>query len=532
VTGKETVSGLVGSLDVLCNVPLSGNGVPCPKITALEFVAQAAQLDANPPPAPGGGLRIFPDNDSPSDASDRTKVTVRAITDTPNAKVYFRAFDVDDPSTDDSPVDSNGLAGNDNRGTPKEGTLSSTSATTDASGVAQVDFTVTTYPGNNFKIAASCKPNYLSAVVLDADGRTLKHPTDGPLPTTKANATQMLTVWRHLHIKADTMTPVHDNFATGALILGSDRKPAAHPTKPNSTLTTDLEIDTPSVQFFREPFGSLTPGQFEGGRICLKFDPNSDVCVYGRVEDNLTDKITILVPATDAFLNLFKNRSTPVHFELYDDDDYNNNQGEFLTGDQGETIQIPGGAFSLLSPALAQAYIVPDVSTGGLVAFRPNVPEDTARGIFSVASGGRGANYWATYVLFGYQIDEDHDGDPEKEWKTPGTYLALSYEPDGFNKNTSPPSVANDLRNGVPVGDIGTIVALETFSEQTRLPHGGSIPIEFIVLHELGHQLGLRGDNTPGDWGIMSNPPTGAFFVGAHLNIIRSRVSSPGQAGL
>lgn len=91
----------------------------CPPISSVEWVVLNSALDTNP--NAGGGQRIFPDKQSAADTVDRKKVRVKATTQLgSNKTVYFKAFDVDDPSTDFSPVDINSSAGNDNRGSRRQ----------------------------------------------------------------------------------------------------------------------------------------------------------------------------------------------------------------------------------------------------------------------------------------------------------------------------------------------------------------------------------------------------------------------------
>lgn len=144
--------------------------------------------------------------------------------------IYFKSFDLDDPSTDAAPVDSNGSAGNDNRGgagTAQQygilspvggnGTTNSASATTDANGVASADLTVTMQPGDNFMVAASHDSKYLGGLTVDRI--TLKD--SGGLvvgaATTKAKASPMLTVWRRVHVEVDSMGVVTGNNVTGVI---------------------------------------------------------------------------------------------------------------------------------------------------------------------------------------------------------------------------------------------------------------------------------------------------------------------------
>lgn len=129
--------------------------------------------------------------------------------------VYFRNFDVDDPSDDenlDDPTSDGTLtndsdAGNDNRegrviGQPypvtAAGVLSATSALSDANGEAIVYFTVTKQPGDNFVIAASTDEFYLNGTKINGTG--LKDSTNNSLPTMKAKRTELLTVWRKLYL--------------------------------------------------------------------------------------------------------------------------------------------------------------------------------------------------------------------------------------------------------------------------------------------------------------------------------------------
>lgn len=173
---------------------------PTGTVDSLILEQIDSPLDANP--NSGGGLsvsdnrRIFPDKVTPSDALNRRRVRVRATTSLgANKTVYFKAFDVDDPSSDATPVDANGSAGNDNRGVPANsfGGLSATSAQTDSNGVATVEFMTTMQPGDNFRIAASADQTYLNG--LFSTGISVKDSTGAFLPTQKAKATPMLTVW-------------------------------------------------------------------------------------------------------------------------------------------------------------------------------------------------------------------------------------------------------------------------------------------------------------------------------------------------
>ncbi|MBX3297783.1 MAG: hypothetical protein KF762_18960 [Acidobacteria bacterium] len=146
---------------------------PGPKVLSVNYElihTDDLPIDANP--NAGGGLRIFPDKKTPNETVDRRRIRVKAQYSqmTAGIRIYFRNFDVDDPSADTAPIDANDnpsvKAGNDNRGnvdgnsSTKAGVLTAPSGSsgcqtyssglsclTDSSGIATVDFVVTMQPG-------------------------------------------------------------------------------------------------------------------------------------------------------------------------------------------------------------------------------------------------------------------------------------------------------------------------------------------------------------------------------------------------
>jgi hypothetical protein len=154
-------------------IHLVGIGLPLclrtPTVQSVTFETINSQVTQDNPAFLGGGSRIFPDKQNPADTTNRRTVRVRAQlapsggtpTYTQGVTVHFRNFDVDDPSSDPI-IDPMGAAGNDNNGSPQAGSLNMPSATTDANGVATVEFTTTMQPGDNFVIAASTDGSYLN----------------------------------------------------------------------------------------------------------------------------------------------------------------------------------------------------------------------------------------------------------------------------------------------------------------------------------------------------------------------------------
>jgi uncharacterized repeat protein (TIGR01451 family) len=161
----------------------------------------------------GVGLRIFPDKNDPDDfPHDSLLVTATLSPRLPGVRIYFKSFDVDDPSTNALPIDPNGSAGLDNFGDPQAGMLSSFSADTGQgalNGIAFVTFSTTKQPGDNFRIAASCDQNEFNKLQVTNAGAPYYVPsTSGQVTGFQGRLTDMLTVWRRLWVETDSMTAV------------------------------------------------------------------------------------------------------------------------------------------------------------------------------------------------------------------------------------------------------------------------------------------------------------------------------------
>lgn len=212
----------------------------------LNWQALNSALDNNP--NVGGGLRIFPDKQTSTDTLNRALVQLKAQVQpaVSGTTVYFRVFDVPDPSVPNSPP-------NDNNGVPNFGTLSAGSAVTDATGTAVVTFTVTMQPGDNFVGAASTNASQLNAVNATAQG--LRNAAGNPLPDGISSMTPMLTVWRRLHVEIDSMAAVQGNTVTGNITGYSQNE-----------LTVDTNLDNGSFNLDSVPQGN---GRFENGYITI-----------------------------------------------------------------------------------------------------------------------------------------------------------------------------------------------------------------------------------------------------------------------
>ena len=378
----------------------------------------------------------------------------------PGVPVTFRALDVDDPFTDLGPVDPNGQAGDDNRAAVS---LERFSATTDSAGVATAQFAVSMQPGDNYRIAAGCNAVYLDGVVVDGTG--LKDADGASLPTTRAAETDMLTVWRKVHVEVDSMGVVTGNSVTGTVLK------VKHAANNEAVLTLDAFLEN---------------DRFENGAIrienverLVKTNNRRTVRVSGDVTD-----VDVLGKA----------------FTLVDDDDFNDNDQPpqigvvKLHGDEGENVGPPdlslivdsfdnGACDYSATNVFGDAYVCPGTDVGdfnGNVPFVANLEDASqiASYDFDASSSEADPGFWTVYVLGSYQPETDEDNDPDNSGKKVTVGRADSINGQGAAIFTE---VIADLRR--EFGD--------TFGCSSRA----------TVAHEIGHLFnGMHKDG-----GLMRN---------------------------
>lgn len=439
-------------------------------VATVDLEEIDSPLDANP--NTGGGQRIFPGRQAAADTVDRRTVRIRATLSSPIAgvPVFFRSFDLDDPSTDASPVDANGAAGDDNRGTPQVGTLNGTIVQTDANGEAVVELTVTMQPGDNFRIAGACNADYLNGVVVrgvdlqDADGNIL--------PTDRAEITEMLTVWRRVHIELDSMGLVAGNEITGTVAT----------TRPNARRNVTRVVVNETLENARFEGGNLTIGTI--GSFPVSANNRNSVTVQG------------VVPSATA---------AGQTYVLVDDDDFNNDDLASLDGDQGENVTGPDTGLIRDSDnagdnVFAPAYVRPAYDVGDsndLVAFLLNEAGGGALLIptydFDAAATEADDDFWTVYLLGAYQHVTTADADPSRE----GAVLGIVDAINGQGAN-----VFNEVLRGAEIN----ITAVVNNAATTA--------------HEIGHLFG----GVHGDGGLMAQSRTRstAVFSDDTLATIRS----------
>jgi len=441
-------------------------------VAGVEWEAVNGPLDNNP--NAGGGLRMFPGKATATD-TDKTTVMIKVALSSEFAgkEVYVKAFDVDDPSTDNTVVDRDGSGGVDNNGTTPS--INQTTGigigtgVTGSDGVARFTFQVSKQPGDNFRIAGAC-------ILGDRDGLTVngvgvKDGLGQALPTDRAKISPILTVWRRVHIEVDSMGAISGNEVTGVIKRASKN--------------TSFSFDATNL-FIQ---GGLTDGgRFElGSRIVI------DGVSYPVAEG---DKKSVTVAGT-IDPKLVKGKS----FVLYDDDDIGDNNDSMVDGDQGE--QVPTPDTSMLQDSddptkniFAAAYVRPIYDLTGNqndVPFVANMPDDSSSFLpiyrFQAQQPDTELSYWTVYLLGAYQPAIAHDNDPVED-----AYLGE----------------VDSIRG------VGANVFSELLTDHEGLVTQTSSPA-VVAAHEIGHLFG--GQHTDG--GIMTTGNSDLTFSPTTLNAIR-----------
>jgi len=396
---------------------------------------------------------------------------VTATPGNPDVTIYLKLFDVDDPSSSASPLDTNdggGPLGNDNKGSNSE--LNSTSITTDSNGIASAILTVSMQPGDNFRVAASTNVAALGQI-------TQAHADNGQ---TVANVvlSEMLTVWRRLWIERDSMAPVPTSPSSGEKNYVSGT--ADSYTYNAGAGTTDVDLGQNLPNAF-DDINQFAEGRYVVGNRTYPVDSST---AYSAYDDHVVVQGD---PAGDG---------AGMEYTLYDDDDQTLLNVPFYCAMQNAYIN-----------EFRRAYIEPtylsSVDYSDVVPFNLNltsseqrlgVDYDNEQDVWSESG------FWACLVVACYQgdYDEDRDGTDEDEAVTWG---CTPNEDD--NSVMMFLEVNRDLPNpGVAFGNLNFL---------------GS------VSHSMAHEIGHTGGADHSDGGLMSEGASdGTTFTDITLEKFRS----------
>lgn len=415
-----------------------------------------SSLGANP--GPQGGLRFYPESPNLGDPVARTlRVTAHLKYPAAGLVVLFDGWDVDDPSAGDRDGDADPI---DNSGN-SEARLSSRTATTDTAGKASVEFDAPLFAGDNYRFYASCSPDYLFSI--RPDGYELKDPDGDVLPTSGAAKSEMVTMWRHLHVEIDTMTPVDGNQVVAKVAsvssyideVGNPRslvglrgtRKTVSPRAKRVVMATDYDVDS-----------------FAGGSLEIA---GTRYVVTGNSGDVISVRGTVPASAKGA----------PV--VLVDDD---NAAGGALDGDEGDAVPAPDT--SMFASRLAKAYLSPVLHHGGTAPYvdfgsftgSTAMTTDMTNAYRFDRAALKSRSSWVVYQLGAYEFFREHDNDPEDD---------------------------PDLRLGqtdlTPGNSLGTMVFAETIRDHA-VTAGATAKCSpaGTAIHELFHLLSVLGHVTDG----------------------------------
>jgi uncharacterized repeat protein (TIGR01451 family) len=488
--------------------PDTTNNSDTEETTVLECLVNSVSINPiwrplgnNPHPLYPGGLSIEPDKDSPTDTvppelRDIVSVVVQITPAEAGGSVVLRSFDVDDPHPSATYPDIDASeAGYDNRGTPKRGSF--TASGTEWGGGLTVDggwllrtFRVTMQPGDNFRIAASCDRSELEQLKDD-----VLPGTAGRVPPFNAavegmnfsgKLTDMLTVWRRLHLEVDSMTRVVGNTVTGKL---KEYVPRTQ-TSTQVTIKTDVSLND-------------SANRFENGTLIDKNGRSWPVISSGTAGGKLT--VTVRKPAP--------NQKPPLGtFRLRDDDALIDGQ------------DVPEPDISTVNPAMKYAYVralrdIDAYNTRPEAPFILNMPSrlnSHNRDAQRWDTASLNANdFWVAYVLGAFQPVRESDNDPDSE---------------------------NELWGETPGdGTGGSLIYLETCRD-AALENGWNVQaaIQDTVVHEVGHAVANSNEEPVTGWdakyrdnirprGSNFTPPDASRYVERYLHLIRSSIKPAGR---
>lgn len=530
-------------------------------ITALEFDRidnTYSALDANPGtdgtvnPDGSEGQRIYPDKISVADVNvpiqvDRSlvKVTATVSPAVPNLTVYFASFDLDDPSANTAPIDTNGFNGNDNNGAVSSslsggfvnpttgGTCSGATAGTTPNYISKIsctasattvttNFKVTMQPGDNFTVFA----NLTGAAIPDNfvnSGSSITTSSGGGIhisgqPNTDQTLgirTNMLTVWRKLHIEVDSMGDATGNKVEG--MMNENRKVGA------GTKTVQVNV-TPALE----------PNRFENGRMVIGGRGYPVVGVTATQDANTASEVTIRV-------NMSFNITTTTPFTLYDDDDMDDDDSGMLNGDEGDDVAEPNldllqpndaacivgamGKITNLCNVFLPAYTVPKFDLSGSyenIAFSTNSSDGDIINIYNNHFNQRttesNSDFWTIYLVGGYQWNTTDDADPGLNAATRRGDSFVFGKVDALNGIGV--TIFTELNRAAEYENINVYnsVINPSIADWQNRP----VARKYTLAHEVGHLFGGYHEDT----GLMSGSTdrTDGIFRDITINKIRGGI--------
>lgn len=537
IDASTDVDDVTLSLQLDCNETPATTTITVVDVVSTEWEQVTSELYENI--GPGSGVAIFPDRPSPTATSrnyDQVRVKATIQPALSGISIYFTSFDVDDPSSSEAPVDAEGVdeycggapTDIDNRGAPWGGHLeggteplctgnSKASATTDANGTASRLFTVSKQPGDNYRVVANPLNNFgagYHAVQAVNDG-TISTAGWYPQSIPTQYTTDMLTVWRHLWVERDTMSPSDiEAEAVSANVVQNSIQPSeilANQFSGSSFEYADSVYEGGQIYFYLYNKQNQQVGQY--GPFCVK---NNQTVSWSHFW--LSMKIAFCRSLTNTEINDMKS-AHHVKIKMWDDDYAN------LLSDP-QTYVVDGDPF--VPTAYREAYIqtsyVDTPTQGNTVPNRSFIRRvsywDLIWNIKATLNIASTEDRWASLVVSGFEPGRGNgnDADPDKNYdgcnfaSTCGPWPTIIGGEDTPSLGATPPGGKN-----------WSVIFFETRSEVDS-------KVGVTMAHEMGHaaDLGHRppwpftGQNNLMHWetGAQEDNP---HFDADDLNALRGK---------
>lgn len=479
------------------------------RVASVEWITYGTNTTLSTCPK-NGGKRMYPGDKSYGDSQSFYRpfvwVKVKVTPPMANCTVYLHNWDVDDPSTNVSPVDTNDVGGEpvgfDNKetilGVPFPGwfidpltfeTMADfVELVTNDQGEATILFRVGWCPGDNYRIAASTVQAYITNMTqAQADGRA-QLPLGGVVAMS-----EMLTVWRNLHIERDYMGQAHDGGDEGNRVVVS----GAEYDYDQETHTTTIDIRR------RFPSELDDEDQFEGGTYSVSRDGEAvEWEIISSAKGIWYDKVVVRGEAS---------AGEDEYSQLWDDDDDSNWKTPFVAIGTVNPLEL-GRWARAFEDAYINAVYAPETYTDE-VDFNRNMTDSE----FSYGWGWDNEqdtwssyDWWACLTVSCFQGPTGLDLDPDNGDPVENSLLGA----------TSRTIIYTDWDN-----------SSATYRETIR-DHAERYAALFddfpdfhakIMAHEIGHTSG--GETHPSGNGIMDRSdfhPQNIRFCNAYLNQFRS----------